>query len=234
MKEIVRTQLFEDVTSLIVEKIQEGEWPVGTRLPSESKLSQLFDVSRSTVRMAIKCLQIRGILTSRPGSGSYVTQRAPVILEMRALEDIVASPEAYRDLVQTRYLLEPIMAGLAARMATPQEAAELLENVVQMQDQVERAGLIRLGYAFHMELARLTHNRVLIGFYQYASAQLRSMRAGEFLTLDVYKRGVEEHKQIAQAIIDGDTQKAMELMRDHLTSAFGDLAKTPLPVIPHI
>ena len=227
MKEIVRTKLFEDVANLILEKIQEGEWPVGARLPSESKLSLQFDVSRSTVRMAIRSLQIQGILASRPGSGSYVTQRAPVILEMRALEDVMASPEAYRDLVQTRYLMEPLMAGLAAQTATPEEAAELLGIVEKMRAQEDRTSLIRLGYAFHMNLARMSHNRVLMGFYQYASAQLRSMRAGEFLTLDVYKRGAEEHWQIAQAIAEGDVQRAMERMRDHLTSAFGDMARNP-------
>ncbi len=221
---IQRTKLFEDVVALILERIEEGEWPVGDRLPSEPKLCQLFDVSRSTVRAAIKSLQLQGILISRPGSGTYVTRRAPVILESRALADVMANPEAYRDLLQTRYLLEPLMAGLAAQTATREEADELLAVVEQMRAYDDRPSLIRLGYSFHMALARLSHNRVLLGFYQYASAQLRSMRSGEFLTVEVYRQGIEEHECIARAIADGNVHSAMELMRDHLTSAFGEMA----------
>ena len=221
---IQRTKLHEDVANLMLGKIQDGEWAPGDRLPAETALASRFDVSRSTVRAAIRSLQSQRVIVSRAGSGSYVTERAPVILQARAMSDIMATPEIYRDLVQTRCLIEPGLAGLAARQAEPDEAAALIDVAERMLDTDDRDALMRLGYDFHMMLAAMSHNRVLVEFYRYVSAQLRSMRAADFLTAEVYRRGAREHFDIARAILEGDPEEAARRMRRHLYAAYMDFA----------
>lgn len=217
---IFRIKLYEDVANRVVERIRGGEWPAGAKLPTEQQMAVRFDVSRSTVREAVKSLQIAGILRSRAGSGTFVAERAPMILETRAMAEVMGDPEALRELVQARYVLEPQLAHLAALAATRGEAEGLLAIVTSMREKRERADLMNLGYRFHLELARAAHNRVLLGFYQSAASQLRSMRVLESLTLAVYREGVEQHQSIARAVREGDAPLAERRMRLHLAKDY--------------
>ena len=77
---IFRIKLYEEVANLIQEKIRTEQWRAGDRLPAELELAKEFDVSRSTIREAVRSLQIAGLLRSRAGSGTYVAESAPMIL----------------------------------------------------------------------------------------------------------------------------------------------------------
>ena len=123
---IFRIKLYEEVANLIQEKIRTEQWRAGDRLPAELELAKEFDVSRSTIREAVRSLQIAGLLRSRTGSGTYVAESAPMILLTQELAAIMGSPEHLHDLVQARYLLEPQMAALAAQRASRGEKEKLL------------------------------------------------------------------------------------------------------------
>lgn len=215
-EQIFRIKLYEDVANHIRDRIRTEQWRAGDRLPPEAELAKKFDVSRSTVREAVRSLQIAGLLRSKAGSGTYVTENAPVILQTGELAMIMADREHLYDLVQARYILEPQMAALAAKQATEEEKAHLYDLVNQMAEQTGRFSLMTAGHAFHMELARMSHNVVLDGFYQSAAGQLRSMRVLESLTEEVYQQGIEEHRQIAEAVSRGDGVAAKRLMKAHL------------------
>ena len=213
---IFRIKLYEEVANLITERIRTEQWRAGDRLPPEAELAKEFDVSRSTVREAVRSLQIAGLLRSRAGSGSFVTENAPMILQTRELAAIMGDRQHLRDLVQTRFILEPQMAALAAKQATEEEKIHLRYLVDRMAEQKDRFSLMTAGYAFHMELARMSHNVVLEGFYQSAAGQLRSMRVLESLTEEIYRDGIEEHRLIAEAVAASDADSAKRLMKEHL------------------
>lgn len=218
---IFRIKLYEEVANHILARIQTEQWLPGCRLPAEERLAKEFDVSRSTIREAVRSLQIAGVLRSRPGSGTFVSENAPVILQTRELADIMGDPGRIADLVQARYVLEPQLAALAARTATEEEARALVEIVDRMRERSDRAGLMTLGYAFHQELARMSHNPVLSGFYQSAASQLRCMRVLDTLTLEVYLDGIGDHQGIADAVAAGDPALAAARMREHLRKDYG-------------
>ena len=111
---IQRTKLYEDVTERMLDHIRTETWAPGTKIPPEVELAKLFDVSRCTIREAVKSLQIAGFLRSRAGSGTFVSERAPTLLQTQALAGIMADPAALRELVQARYILEPQLAQMAA------------------------------------------------------------------------------------------------------------------------
>ena len=213
---IFRVKLYEDVANRITERICTEQWRAGERLPPETELAKEFDVSRSTVREAIRSLQMSGLLRSRAGSGTFVASNAPAILQTRELAAIMGEREHLHDLVQARYILEPQMAALAAKEAAGEEKLHLRFLVDRMAEQKDRFSLMTAGHAFHMELARMSHNAVLEGFYQSAAGQLRSMRVLESLTEEIYRQGVDEHRAIAEAVAEGDSDKAKALMKEHL------------------
>lgn len=218
---IQRTKLYEDVTERMLDHIRTETWAPGTKIPPEVELAKLFDVSRCTIREAVKSLQIAGFLRSRAGSGTFVSERAPTLLQTQALAGIMADPAALRELVQARYILEPQLAQMAAQAATEEEIRGLFAILDRMKRGQTRFELMSVGHQFHLSLAQLAHNRVLYGFYVSAASQMRSMRVLESLTLEVYRSGIHEHAAIAEAIAHRDGALAAQRMREHLQNDYG-------------
>ena len=217
---ISRTKLFEDVSERIMEMIRSEEYPAGARLPSEQQLAQRFEVSRNTVRGAIRSLSIFGLLRSINGSGTFVSERANVILEAQALASIMAHPDALLELVQARCVLEPQLAAMAARAASREEIDRLFEIVERMHGVEDHTAQINIGFSFHLELARMAHNRVLLGFYTSSAKQLRDMRLLGFPVPHDYARSTEDHLRIAEAIASRDPDLSQFQMRHHITLCY--------------
>lgn len=217
---ISRTKLFEDVSERIMEMIRSEEYPAGARLPSEQQLAQRFEVSRNTVRGAIRSLSIFGLLRSINGSGTFVSERANVILEAQALASIMAHPDALLELVQARCVLEPQLAAMAARAASREEIDRLFEIVERMRGVEDHTAQINIGFSFHLELARMAHNRVLLGFYTSSAKQLRDMRLLGFPVPHDYARSTEDHLRIAEAIASRDPDLSQFQMRHHITLCY--------------
>lgn len=227
---IYRTKLCEDVAGRIIERIRAQQWPVGSKLPSEPELAELFDVSRATVRSAVKSLQLSGVLRSRSGSGTYVADSAPLVLETKELAAVMADPQNLYSLVQARYILEPQLAALAAKNATADEVAQLFDILHTMEQNGDRHWLMSHGYRFHQAVAKFSHNQVLYGFCQSAASQLRGLRVLDSLTLDMFLEGISEHRAIAKAISEGDGALAKQLMRSHLKKDYAAYLE-PLEVL---
>lgn len=219
--------MWEDVSNRIIERIRSQQWAVGMKLPSEPELAEEFDVSRATVRSAVKLLQLSGVLRSRGGSGTYVADAAPVVLETRELASVMADPQNLFSLVQTRYILEPQLAALAAKKASPAEVERLFEILDIMERKQDRHSLMIYGYQFHQAVAEYAHNQVLFGFYQSVAGQLRGLRVLESLTLETFVEGIEEHRAIAKAILERDDALAKQLMRSHLKKDYGEYLDSP-------
>ena len=218
--QISRTKLYEDVSERIMEMIRSEEYPAGARMPSEQQLAARFDVSRNTIRGAIRSLTILGLLRPVNGSGTFVSDRANVILEAQALSAIMAHPDALSELVQARYVLEPQLAAMAARSATPEEVSRLFEIVERMRGIEDRTTQINVGFSFHLELARMARNRVLLSFYTSSAKQLRNMRLMGFPTMHDYAQSTEDHLQIAKAVASVDADLARSQMRHHLFASY--------------
>ncbi len=213
---IHRQKLFQDVADRIVEHIQSKKWVEGERLPSELELAEYFDVSRATIRSAIKSLQLSGVLYSRSGSGTYISDNAPLVLGTMELAAVMADPANISSLVQARYILEPQLAALSARNITKPQTEILLGIVGEMEQNYDRHSLMACGYRFHQAVAKFSRNQVLYGFYQSIASQLRGLRVLESLTLEIFLQGIDEHRAIAMAIGDGNDLLAKQLMRAHL------------------
>src|SRR6476619_7811126 len=149
---------FEAVVSQIAEAIRAGELRLGDRLPSERNLAERMEVSRPTLREAIKVLAQAGVVEVRPGSSGGTVVLSEVIPPSlgEATESRLAEVPA---VLEARRALEPAVAKLAARNGSESDFAEL-ERIVTLQRKSlnDWARITQLDNRFHAQLAKATKN----------------------------------------------------------------------------
>jgi DNA-binding FadR family transcriptional regulator len=225
-------QRYEQITDHLVAEIRRGALAPGSRLPGERDLSQRLGVARATVREALGALQVRGLVETRPGAGSYVAADAGERLadENGAAPGLSlpadAGPAAVLD---ARRILEPEIARLAAsRAGGPDPAvAELLgimEASLDPSDPAQRRAWSDADRDFHRRLAHATANPVLMAVADHLAALMdqplwRRLRDDSIAVPGRTTLQLAEHRLIAAAIADGDPDLACRQVAAHIDRA---------------
>ena len=211
------SQIYEQLLHYIIS----GEWPVGTRLPSEKDLAEQFGVSRAPIREALQRLRAIGVVRSHQGSGSFVCGNSPLEAMETILSCNAVSHEQIVDLLEFRKIFEPYCVHKVAETATNQQLFELekyapsLESIKGQKD--IRTVTFEMDVAFHHNIVLLTNNSLFISLYEVIS-NLRLGHIGYFVGLRMdHERILEEHYEIYRALICRDAKLAEKLMYDHLT-----------------
>lgn len=206
----------------IVSQILAGAFQIGDRLPSEQKLAEIFEVSRPTVRQAIKKLQSDGLVESRRGSGHIVRRVPPMALNA---EGSGLSIAALLHCFEARRSLEGETARLAALRATSEDIDRLRLAIMEMRKEFS-AGLIRpeIDLAFHQTIVAACGNPYLQDLFNHLTPVILG---GVSVTLSVTRVGskeraqriLDEHERVFEAIGDRDGESASLAMRYHLDQA---------------
>src|SRR5216117_3565728 len=129
---IKSTRIYEEIVRQVKQLIAEGRLKSGDQLPPERDLAEKFVVSRTSVREALRALESLGFVEIRPGEGTFVREMSvEALIEPLALL-MFSKREAIGELFEARRLLEPAIAALAARRATPEEVKEM-ERILDQQ-----------------------------------------------------------------------------------------------------
>jgi DNA-binding FadR family transcriptional regulator len=203
-------RLYEDVVGQVLELISAGELQPGSRLPTERDLAEQVGVSRNVLREAFRVLEERGIILSRAGDGRYVRTLDPSRPDPTG--DAIGQIEVATilDILESREILETSVAMLGCARITPQEVAPLRAAASRNSSWDDNL-------AFHTTLASVTHNFILERLVRQQIELLRDVHQREH-----YIRGrrshdlLEEHREIAEAVIARDAARAQSLMRSHL------------------
>src|SRR5262249_39193700 len=155
----------EDVTATLVgvfkRLISEGSLAPGHRLPAERELAEMFGVSRSSLRQALKVLEIMGAISQRVGDGTYLNTAAPSILAEQMEFLILHDGVAFNDWMEARLIVEPELSARAAARAAPEDIAELRQAPTEMEDnQRDHARFTEYDLLFHKTIFRIAGNRV--------------------------------------------------------------------------
>ena len=197
--------LAEQVTDQLRRRIAEGEFPVGSLIPTEAELTQELGVSRNSVREALRSLVHVGLLGARAGYGTFVratNEVAPTLA--RRLDH-----ERAADVAEVRLLLEREGARLAAIRRTPQQAERLEAALAARTAQIGRAGYEDADIEFHRILLEASGNELLAELYRGVGGNeqaLLALRSGD----DAGDGGAgptdidDAHAAIAHAVIAGD------------------------------
>jgi DNA-binding FadR family transcriptional regulator len=208
---VPRTSLVDEVIAAMRRMLSEDAWSPGTKLPSEQQLGRELGVGRSTVREALRVLEHLGLVESRSGLGTYVTERGLPKGQLHYPQ----TPEALQELYEFRRAIEVPAARLAAERRTQQditcirEAWAKCESAVQQDSADEFA---RLDYRFHLSIIKVTQNR----FYFEAYKTLEIPFAGYvnlILALGPLRSMLHFHDGLIEAIARGDpetSEKAAE------------------------
>ncbi len=209
-----RTGLVDQVIEQLRTLVTSGEWPVDTRIPTESELVEALGVGRNTVREAIRALAHNGIFEVRQGDGTYVRATSEVSAALRRL-----CGSELRDVLQVRRCLEVEGARLAAVARTDEDVATLRALLVHT-DTTDHEQFTQSDTEFHLAVVRASHNPVLIEIYRGLLEAITASVA----TTSAAPGGMFPHNELVDAIAAGDVERA-----GHEAAGFLDeiLARTP-------
>lgn len=217
------------VSELVLEKmkefIQDGTFPADEKLPSETELAKMFNVSRAPVREALSVLTATGIVESRQGGGNWV-RRVDLTNFLEEVSLQMVDIEQVYDLLEMRTIIETEAAALAA-------IRHKEEDIVELEKALHAFGEKMLGdqtsigdeadYHFHHLIVKATYNPFIIQSIEniahlYQKAMTFSLQKNVGLKMkreSVYK----EHEGIFLAIKNRDPKQAATKMKEHLQTA---------------
>jgi DNA-binding FadR family transcriptional regulator len=218
---------FEEAVAQIAEKVKLGELHVGDRLPSERALAEQMEISRPTLREAIKVLHDSGVIEVRRGAGGgmfVATEFVPPDLVARR-RDIRIHEVA--QVLEARRLLEPRVAQLAA-MRGGQADFEAMQKTIDAQHELVAEGpilrggredrFLALDVRFHLALARASGNDVLVGLMRTVYRDLEIARDMAMHHETVPDWSLDIHEQTLAAVRSGDLERVEAVMDEHLAA----------------
>jgi GntR family transcriptional repressor for pyruvate dehydrogenase complex len=213
-----RSTLASDICRRLMGHVLNGDWKPGDRLPAERDLCRRLGVGRTSLREALKALEVLGIIESRRGGGTFVAAGGSTLAKPFSWVVAGASMDI-QEVYEARRAVESEQAMLAATRATAEELAEIEACVKAMDAAVENPGAFsRADLAFHLAVGRASHNRLLIN----VSALLGSLM-GEWLREAALVFGLPQsaafHRRIFEALRDRQPELARALACEHLDIA---------------
>jgi GntR family transcriptional repressor for pyruvate dehydrogenase complex len=171
-----RSRLYQDIVSQIEALLDKGELHPGDQLPPERALAEQFQVSRASVREALRSLELLGVVETRAGGGTFVRRTVPEDLA-RPLSNLIARGHTLTDVIEVRGLIEPAIAASAAKRIRPDELAELRE-ILQQQAEKVAAGqpYAEEDTRFHELIGQAARNELLVTMLGVIWDVLRSSR----------------------------------------------------------
>lgn len=216
-KPVKKTRVYEEIVAKIKEMIDKGRFKSGDQLPVERELAEVFRVSRSSVREAIRSLESQGLLESRQGNGTYIAKH-PVESLVNPLASVICSQkDGQKELFEMRRLIEPQLAFLAAERATEEEILQM-EKTLSSQEQliIQGESGAEIDRQFHYLLAGAARNRFLLQIVDSNMNFFMESR-DNFLQVDGRpEKSIQRHRELLDAIEARDSEGAAQTMREHL------------------
>ena len=219
----------DDVTVKLIavfkQLISEGTMTRGGRLPSERELAASFGVSRSSLRQALKVLEIMGVISQRVGDGTYLNSSAKAILSEPMQFLILLDGISEHELMEARLIVEPELAAQAAERATEEDIAVIRREVEAMeQATLDQRQFIEHDLLFHQSIFAAAKNRVCGLMFAVVHQSLKNLITLTSQVVDA-EHTLVLHRRILNAIRKRDPDEARRRMREHLLDARELIAK---------
>ncbi|MFT9387861.1 FadR/GntR family transcriptional regulator [Acetobacter sp.] len=214
------TSLSDTIASALMQRIVNGTYAHGDKLPSNAELCEEFGVSRTVVREALASLKLGGRIVSRQGSGVFVSDRGQ---KMPAMAWPLPNIRACLEILEFRIGVEMQAAALAAQRRTPATLQALYQAHAAFADEnwhdTEKEALADFG--FHLAIARAAGNPRFAEFLQTTIAEICRDLHTKYTesakhSATYFAQTVREHTEILAAISDGDATLAQTRMQLHL------------------
>ncbi|WP_417563433.1 FadR/GntR family transcriptional regulator [Microbacterium sp.] len=219
-----------EVTRRLLDLFTSGSIEPGTRLPPERRLAATLGVGRSAVREALASLEILGIVSVKPGSGTYLRGTASDLLPNTLSWGLLIGRQRTDELLELRAGLEIYVARLAAVRESPPDLTRLTEAIDDMRAAIgDLSAFADADRAFHDAVAVAAGNGLLID-QLHVVRNLLQVYAGRAVASEAdARRAQEEHEAVHAAIVRRDGDAAASAMAAHMTTAALRLAAVDRP-----
>lgn len=155
------TKIYEMVMEQIKDIVKKGELKSGDKLPSERDLCEKLEVSRASVREALKALQMVGLIESKHGEGNFINKNFEnSLLEPLSIVFLLLGSRS-EDVLELRKIIEPETAALAAENITEEQLKELKEITNQLNGTSDAETCASLDKKFHYKIAQASGNHLI-------------------------------------------------------------------------
>jgi GntR family transcriptional regulator, transcriptional repressor for pyruvate dehydrogenase complex len=211
-KDKVYEGVAKQIERLILKKLQPGD-----KLPSERELAEMLAVSRSSIRDAIRSLELTGMVEPRQGAGTIVREISSDSLVNPLADARKRREEVIGELLDFRKMLEPPLAARAATRVSAEEISEM-EEILKRQEEKLRAGdtTISEDSEFHYAIALASGNRVVLKVLDTLMDLLRDSRERSLQVEGRPQKSLAGHRRILAAIKRHEAEAARVAMRRHI------------------
>lgn len=220
------TRLYEDIAARMIAQIHSGELRPGDRLPPERTLAERYGVSRTTIREALRSMEMTGCVESHVGGGTFI--KAPTLSNIVDPISMVMAQNLQLggELIEVRLILETEIAALAAKRRTQEQIEALEQTLADMQRDLAAGGVgLQADEDFHDILTRAAGNEALSLMLKMCAGMLSRTRPITQAIKGVPMMTLKDHTVICEAIRQQDEKAARKLMRQHLNRALRNLNK---------
>nr|WP_241746614.1 FadR/GntR family transcriptional regulator [Cytobacillus firmus] len=211
--------MFEQVLDRIQQSISSGLLAPGDKLMTEREFASSLQVSRSSIREALRILEIFDVISSKPGEGTILKKpEVPKILT-KVLPFLTYPLDATMELLESRKILEGGIAKLAAKRRKSKDLQNL-KNALSRMATVDLEERIQADLDFHLYLAKAAYNNtlsdILIVVSDVVSKNLYTTGFQVHSNEEAYQNILEQHHRIYNAIENKNPQQAYLEMENHL------------------
>ncbi|MCG8470407.1 MAG: FadR family transcriptional regulator [Desulfobacterales bacterium] len=215
--------MFQDVVEQIQEAILDGRLSPGEKLPSERELKESFNISRGTLREALRVLEQKGLIEIRLGvRGGAIVKKASTTPMLETLSLMVRRKEIpFENLQEFRSSVESDIASLAAQRGTPKDFKELAAILEEARGHLEGRydwdAFIHADGRFHQQLAKMARNQ-LFSLVQKAVHENIHEYFASYLSRkpEILEENLKDLDAIFHAVKAGDSSRAARLMATHV------------------
>jgi GntR family transcriptional repressor for pyruvate dehydrogenase complex len=199
--------------------IVSGRLAPGDKLPPLRELSERFQVSRSSVRDAMRMLEVMGLVRSRQGGGTVVQQITAELLTVPLSSLLIRESGLVAELLEVRTMLEPPIAAHAAERISPEEIAALEQILKRQREKMLRGeSTVEEDTEFHYLIAVAARNTVVRKVVDLMMDLLRESRSRSLDVAGRLRRSYAGHRRVLRAIRQRDARGAEAAMLLHLES----------------
>jgi GntR family transcriptional repressor for pyruvate dehydrogenase complex len=208
----VHEEVAKQIERLILKRLKPGD-----KLPSQGELAEMLQVSRGSIRDAIRDLELMGLIERRQGAGTFIREISAESLVNPFANALKHRQELVSELLDFRKMLEPPLAARAATHASVEEISEM-EEILQRQEEKQGQGEAAMSEdaEFHYSVALASGNSVVLKVIDTIMDLLRDTRERSLQVEGRPQKSLAGHRRILAAIKRHDAEAAKAAMRRHI------------------
>lgn len=211
--------LSEKIVARLLSLIKEKELGPGDKLPPERELAATMQVSRPSLREALRALSIMNVVEIRQGDGTYVTSLEPELLTEHLGFVFSLTDSTFLELFEARKIVEPDIAAIAAQRITDEENTELEVCLAKSIENIEdHQAFVEVDIELHERITKAARNPILNRFMASIGQLSRASRSRTVELPGVPQQSVEDHRTIVMALKARDPEAARQAMLQHLNN----------------